>query len=111
MYLDSKSNFSELLKTIFQKTDKTIGLLRQLQTLLPRASLIAICKSFIRRHFLYDDMIYDQFFNVSVEQKMKTIQYNAVLAVYLSIYLSIYLSRSYTQYQVCERCISLEANA
>ena len=32
MFLDSKLNFSEHLKTIFQKTNKTIGLLRKLQT-------------------------------------------------------------------------------
>ena len=37
MFLDSKLNFSEHLKTIFQKTNKTIGLLCELQTLLPRA--------------------------------------------------------------------------
>ena len=37
MFLDSKLNFSEHLKTIFQKTNKTIGLLRKLQTRLPRA--------------------------------------------------------------------------
>ena len=42
MYLASKLNFSEHLKTIFQKTNKIIGLLRQLQTLLPTAPLITI---------------------------------------------------------------------
>ena len=42
MFLDRKLNFSEQLKTIFQKTNKTIGLLRKLQTLLPRAPLITI---------------------------------------------------------------------
>ena len=30
MFLDSKLNFSEHLKTIFQKTNKTKGLLRKL---------------------------------------------------------------------------------
>ena len=39
MFLDSKLNSSEHLKTIFQKTNKTIGLFRKLQTLLPRAPL------------------------------------------------------------------------
>ena len=39
MYLDRKLNFSEHLKTIFQKTDKTIGLLHKLQTLLPSTTL------------------------------------------------------------------------
>ena len=42
MYLASKLNFSEHLKTIFQKTNKIIGLLRQLPTLLPTAPLITI---------------------------------------------------------------------
>ena len=35
MFLDRKLNFSEHLKTIFHKTNKTIRLLRKLQTLLP----------------------------------------------------------------------------
>ena len=81
MFLDSKLNFSENLKTIFQKTNKTIGLLRKLQTLLPRAPLITIYKSFIRLHLDYGDMIYDQTFNMSFQLKMETIQYNAALAI------------------------------
>ena len=81
MFLDSKLNFSEHLKTIFQKTNKTIGLLRKLQTLLPRAPLIKIYKSFIRPHLDYGDMIYDQAFNMSLRQKIETIQYNAALAI------------------------------
>ena len=56
MFLDSKLNFSEHLKTIFQKTNKTIGLLRKLQTLLPRAPLITVYKSLIRPHLDYGDM-------------------------------------------------------
>ena len=79
MFLDRK--FSEHLKTIFQKTSKTIGLLRKLQNLLPRAPLITIYKSFIRPHLDYGDMIYDQTFNMSFQQKMETVQYNAALAI------------------------------
>ena len=56
LFLDSKLNFSEHLKN-FQKTNKTIGLLRKLQTLFPRAPLIAIYKSFIRPHLDYGDMM------------------------------------------------------
>ena len=81
MFLDSKLNFSEHLKTIFQKTNKTIRLLRKLQTLFPRAPLITIYKSFIRPHLDYGDMIYDQTFNMLFQQKMETIQYNAALAI------------------------------
>ena len=81
MFLDSKLNFSEHLKTIFQNTNKTIGLPCKLQTLLPRALLIAIYKWFIRPHLGYGDMIYDQTFNMSFQQKKETIQYNAALAI------------------------------
>ena len=80
MYLNSKLNFSEHLKTIFQKTNKTIGLLHKLQSLLPSTPLI-IYKSFIRSHLDYGDMIYDQTFNMSFQQKMETMQYNAALAI------------------------------
>ena len=81
MYLDSKLNFSEHLKTIFQKTNKTIGLLHKLQTLLPSTPLTIIYKSFIRSHLDYGDMIYDQTFNMSFQQKMENIQHNAVLGI------------------------------
>ena len=82
MFLDIKLDFSEYLKTIFQKTNKTIGLLRKLQTLLPRVPLIIIIyKSLIRPHLDYGDMIYDQTFNISFQRKMETIQYNAALAI------------------------------
>ena len=81
MFLDSKLNFSEHLKTIFQKPNKTIGLLRKLQTLLPKPPLITIYKWLIRSHLDYGDMIYDQTFNMSFQQKMESIQYNAALAI------------------------------
>ena len=68
MLLDSKLNFSEHLQTIFQKTNKTTGLLRKLQTLLPKAPLAAIYKSFIRPHLDFRDMIYDQTFNTSFKK-------------------------------------------
>ena len=54
---------------------------RAIETLLSRAPLIAIYKSFIRPHLDYGDMIYDQTFNMLFQQKMETIQYNAALAI------------------------------
>ena len=81
MFLDSKLNFSEHLKTIFQRINNPIGLLRKLQTLLPRAPLITIYKLFIRPHLDYADMIYNQTFNMSFQQKMETIQYNIALTI------------------------------
>ena len=81
MFLDSKLNFREQLKPIFQKTDKIIGLHRKLQTFLPRPPLIIIYKSFIKPHFDYGDKIYDQTFSVPFQQKMETIDYNAALEI------------------------------
>ena len=66
MFLDSKLNFNEDLKTI--------GLLRKLQTLLPRAPLITIYKLFIRPHLDCADMIYNQTFNKSFQQKIGAIR-------------------------------------
>ena len=60
-------------------------LLRKVQTLLPRASLITNYKLFIRPHLDYGDMIYDQTLNMSIEQKMETIQYNVTLTKTASI--------------------------
>ena len=78
--LYDKLNFSEHLKTIFHKINKTIGLLHKLQTLFPRAPLTIIYKLLIRPHLDYGDKIYDQTSNMSFQQKGETIQYNAALA-------------------------------
>ena len=50
MRLDTKLNFLENLDKIMSKVDKTIGLLRKLQAILPRPSLVTIYKAFIRPH-------------------------------------------------------------
>ena len=54
-FLDSKLSFSEHLKTIFEKSNKTIKLLCKLQTLLPTAPIITIYISFVRTHLDYGD--------------------------------------------------------
>ena len=51
--------FQDHLKMMSEKTGKTIGLLRKLQNLLPSATLITICKAFIRHHLDYRDIFYD----------------------------------------------------
>ena len=58
--LDTKLNFQEHIKTILTKVNKTIGLLRKLQSILPRGSLLAILKSSVKPQLHYDDVIYDQ---------------------------------------------------
>ena len=63
------------------KISKTIGILRELQNLLPGAALITIYEAFIIHHLNYDDILYDQTHNMSFHQKLESIQYNACLAI------------------------------
>ena len=70
MILDSKLNFQEHLQNILNKVNKTIGLLRNLQNILPGGPLLTICKSFVRPHLDYGDVIYDQDYNNSFHQKL-----------------------------------------
>ena len=79
--LDVKLTFEKHLKNVFNKTNKTIGLLKKLSNLLPRQALVTIYKAFIRPHLDYGDVLYDQAFNNSFHAKMESIQYNACLAI------------------------------
>ena len=79
--MDTKLDFQGHLKSIFNKVNKTIGLLRKLHNTLPRLPLLTIYKSFIRPHLDYGDIIYDQAYNVSFHQKLESIQYNSALAI------------------------------
>ena len=81
MFLDTKLDFQEYLKSIFGKVNKTIGLLQKLHHILPRSPLLTIYKSFIRPHLDHGDIIYDQAYNASFHQKLDSIQYNASLAI------------------------------
>ena len=81
MHLDTKLNFQKHLDNIISKVDKTIGLLRKLQAVLPRPSLVTIYEAFIRPHLDYGDIIYDQAYKESFHQKLESIQYNAALAI------------------------------
>ena len=79
--LDVKLTFEEHQKNVFNKTNKTIGLLRKLSNLLPRQALITIFKAFVRSYLDYGDVLYDQAFDNSFHGKMESIQYNARLAI------------------------------
>ena len=73
--------FEEHLKNVFNKRNKTIGLLLKLCNLLPREALVTIQKAFVGPHLDYGDVLYDQAFNNSSHAKMESIQYNACLAI------------------------------
>ena len=74
--------FEEHDKIILLKTNRNIGVLRKLQSLLPRAALITIYKAFVRPQVDYGDVLYDQEFNASLfHEKLESIQCNACLAL------------------------------
>ena len=50
MILDCKLNFEEHLKTIVNRINKTVGLLRKFQKFLPGKLLLTIYKFFIQPH-------------------------------------------------------------
>ena len=62
MFLDSKLDLDEHIKGVFEKTSKSIGLIRKLRIFLPGPSLLQIYKSFVRSHLYYGDIIYDKTF-------------------------------------------------
>ena len=81
IFLDSKLDFKEPIQNVCNKVSKTIGLIRKFQKILPRPPLITIYKSFIRSPLDYENIIYDQAYNVSFHQKIEFSQYNTALAI------------------------------
>ena len=59
IYLDEKLDFNAHIKEKINKAHRGIGLIRKLQSRLPRNPLITIYKSFIRLHLDYGDILYD----------------------------------------------------
>ena len=85
MFLESKLDFREHTQNVLNRVSKTIGLLRKLQKILPKPPLITIYKSFMSSHLDYGDIIYNQAYNFSFNQKIESIQYNAVLAITMEL--------------------------
>ena len=73
LILDNQLSFEEHLKAIFNKVNKIIGRIWKLRNSLPRPSLLALYKSFIRPHLDYGDIIYHQLFNNSFQNKIESI--------------------------------------
>ena len=78
--LDSKVTFENYLNMVTTTIKKTIGHLCKLQNLLPRTALM-INKAFVRPHLDFGDILYDQAFNLSFKQRLRSIQYRTCLAV------------------------------
>ena len=79
--LDLKLTFEEHLLNVFKTVNRTIGLMRKLQSVLPRITLVTIYKAFVRPHLDYGVILYDQAFNNSFHDRLGSIQYNACLAI------------------------------
>ena len=79
--LHAQLTFEEYLQVITTKVNKTIGLLRKLQNILPRPAVKTIYKTFVRPHLDYGDVIYDKVYNETFHQKLESIQYNVCLAL------------------------------
>ena len=69
MFLEDSLNFSYHIKEKMFKAMKGIGIIKKLSKTLPQYALITICKSFVRRHLDYGDIIYDQPNNESLKSK------------------------------------------
>ena len=80
-YLDKKLNFNHGIKEKMTEAMKGIGVIKRLSKMLPRYSLLTICKSFVRPDFDYGDILYDQPNHKSFYQKIETVQYSAALAI------------------------------
>ena len=74
MLLDVKLDFQGHLKNIYNKVNKAIDLLRKVHKTLPRLPLLAIYKSFIRRHLDYGAIIYDQAYSAAFHLKIESVQ-------------------------------------
>ena len=81
LFLYGKFIFGEHLSYITNKVNTCIGLLRKLQKRLRSRLLVNIRKSFIRPHFDYGDVIFDQAYNKSFHENLEFLQYNASLAI------------------------------
>ena len=79
--LDEKLNFKEHLKDKFAIVDEGIGMLKKLSNYLPRHSLVTLCKTFIRPHLDYANIIYDKPNNTNICNKIESLQYHAALAI------------------------------
>ena len=79
--LDLKLTFEEHLLNVFKTVNRTIGLIRKLQSVLPIISLVTIYKAFVRPHLDYGDISYDQAFNNSFHDRLESIQCKACLAI------------------------------
>ena len=79
IYLEGKPDSNAHIKKKVNKAKTRIGLIRKLQSKLPRNVLVTIYKSFIRPHFA--DFVYDQPTNDSFFKKLGSVQCGTALVI------------------------------
>ena len=60
LFLDSKLNFFDHINEKIKKATEGVNVIRKMNLLLPRSSLLTIYKSFVRPHLYYGDVVNDQ---------------------------------------------------
>ena len=74
LFLDSKLSFFDHINEKIKKATKGVNVIRKMNLLLPRSSLLTIYKSFVRPHLDYGDVIHDQANNSCLSDKIETVQ-------------------------------------
>ena len=81
VFLDKKLHFQHHITEKIAKASKGIGVIKKLNNVLPRNTLLTIYKSFLRPHLDYEDFLYHQPNNESMNSKLENVQYSATLAI------------------------------
>ena len=77
----SKLDFNILVDNKIKKCYKIIGLIKRLSVSVPKKALLTICKSSIRPHVDYGDILYDKPENQNFQNKLEKVQYKVCLAI------------------------------
>ena len=73
IHLEEKLNVIHHIKEKISEVNKGIGVIKKLNNTLPRKALLILYKSFVRPHWDYWDIIYDQPNNESFCNKLETV--------------------------------------
>ena len=76
---DEKLDLNTHIKEKISKANRGVGIIKKLQSKLPRNVLLTIYKSFIRSYLDYGDIVYDQHTTDSFFNKLESVQYNTAL--------------------------------
>ena len=81
LFLDEKLSFLEHIDEKTKKATVGVNLMRKLNLLVPRSSLLTVYKCSIKPHLDYGNVIYNQPNLSSLANKIESVQYNAALAI------------------------------